>query len=72
MGPFAGEFLRAADIDQAGLPVELLEATNLVGPESYVKERIEAYRESGVTMLNVAPIDADQPALIEKVKGWLS
>ncbi|MFN8052996.1 MAG: LLM class F420-dependent oxidoreductase [Acidimicrobiales bacterium] len=55
----------------AAIPLELLEATNLVGPEGYVRERIEAYRESGVTVLNVAPIDADQPALIEKVKGWL-
>jgi hypothetical protein len=56
------------------IPDELLEATNLVGPEGYVKERIEAYKESGVTVLNVQPGTApgDQPALIEKVKGWLS
>lgn len=58
----------------AMIPDELLEATNLVGPEGYVKERIEAYKESGVTVLNVQPGTApgDQPALIEKVKGWLS
>ena len=56
----------------AAIPLELLEQTNLVGPESYVRERIEAYRESGVTVLNVAPVDSDQPALIEKLKGWIS
>ena len=58
----------------AMIPDELLEATNLVGPESYVRERIEAYKESGVTVLNVQPgtAPADQPALIEKVKGWLA
>lgn len=57
----------------AAIPLELLEATNLVGPESYVRERIAAYKESGVTVLNVAPIASpeDQPALVEKVKGWL-
>ena len=55
----------------AAIPTELLEHTNLVGPEGYVKERIAAYQEAGVTVLNVTPFDADQPALIEKVKGWL-
>src|SRR4051795_1966844 len=39
----------------ARVPLELLEATNLVGPEGYVRERIAAYRESGVTNLVVRP-----------------
>ena len=55
----------------AAVPLELLEAINLVGPEGYVRERIEAFKESGVTVLNVIPFDSDQPALIEKGKGWL-
>lgn len=54
----------------AAVPLELLEACNLVGPEGYVKERIAAFKESGVTVLNAIPIDADQPALIEKIKAW--
>jgi hypothetical protein len=33
--------------------MELLEGFNLVGPESYVRERIAAFAESGVTVLNV-------------------
>lgn len=39
----------------AMVPRELLEATNLVGPEGHVRERIAAYREAGVTNLVVRP-----------------
>jgi F420-dependent oxidoreductase-like protein len=39
----------------AAVPVDLLEATNLVGPEGQVRERIAAYREAGVTNLLVKP-----------------
>jgi F420-dependent oxidoreductase-like protein len=35
----------------AAVPVELLEATSLVGPAGYVKERLAAYAEAGVTTL---------------------
>lgn len=54
------------------VPDEWLEAGNLVGPESYVKERIEAFREAGVTHLQVIPAAADPAAEIAKVKEWLS
>lgn len=40
----------------AAVPIDLLEATNLVGPAGYVKERIQAYRASGVTNLVVKPL----------------
>lgn len=53
---------------EAAIPLEFLEATNLVGPESYVKERIEAYRASGVTNLQIMPIADDAPALVARVK----
>jgi hypothetical protein len=56
----------------AALPAELLEKTSLVGPEGYVKERIAAFREAGVTVLNVIPVDADPARLISKLKEWLS
>ncbi|MDQ4053443.1 MAG: LLM class F420-dependent oxidoreductase [Actinomycetota bacterium] len=39
----------------AKVPLELLEATNLVGPEGHVRERIAAYREAGVTNLVLRP-----------------
>ena len=56
----------------AAVPVEFLEATNLVGPEGYVKERIAAFKESGVTILSAIPMAENQPALIEQLKSWIS
>ena len=56
----------------ARVPREFLELTNLVGPEGYVKERIAAFAESGVTVLNIIPIDPKPTELIEKVKAWAS
>ncbi|HJR26695.1 MAG TPA: LLM class F420-dependent oxidoreductase [Acidimicrobiales bacterium] len=52
------------------IPDELLEKTTLCGPEGYIKERIAAFKESGVTVLNVTPI-GDAPAMLEQVRGWL-
>ncbi|WP_340540519.1 LLM class F420-dependent oxidoreductase [Nocardioides sp. GXZ039] len=56
---------------EALVPTEWLEAGNLVGPESYVKERIEAFRESGVSHLQVMPAAEDPAALIARVKEWV-
>ena len=56
----------------AAVPAELLEKTSLVGSEGYVKDRIAAFKESGVTVLNIVPFDADPAALITRVKGWLA
>jgi hypothetical protein len=53
------------------VPEELLEATTLCGSEGYVKERLAAYKESGVTVLNVTPVGADPVKLIEQVKTWI-
>jgi F420-dependent oxidoreductase-like protein len=57
---------------EALVPQEWLEAGNLVGPASYVQERIAAFRESGVTNLSVAPVSADPAADITQVKEWIS
>jgi len=57
----------------AKVPDDLLEATSLCGSEGYVKERIAAYKESGVTHLNVIPIPTGGQTtadVIEKVKAW--
>jgi hypothetical protein len=48
-----------------------MEAMSLCGPEGYIKDRIAAYREAGVTQLNVSPVGTDVVALIEKVRSWL-
>ena len=41
------------------VPAELVEKTSLIGPHGYVKERLAAYREAGVTTLNVTALGAD-------------
>ena len=53
------------------VPSELLEATSLCGPESYVKERVAALAEAGVTHLNVTPVGPDPVALVEKLRSWV-
>jgi F420-dependent oxidoreductase-like protein len=53
------------------VPSELLEATSLCGPESYIKERVAGLAEAGVTHLNVAPLGADPVAMIEKLRSWV-
>ena len=60
---------------EALVPLELLEMVNLVGPESYVRERIDAFREAGVTNLQITPVPADggDPAdLVARMKEWVS
>ncbi|MEU0557511.1 LLM class F420-dependent oxidoreductase [Dactylosporangium sp. NPDC006015] len=53
----------------AAVPAELLERTSLIGPESYVRDRVRAYRDAGVTILNVTPLGPDPRRLIAAVKA---
>lgn len=51
----------------AKVPAELVQSINLIGPESYVKERIAAFAEAGVTTLGITPFGAthgDRVALV--------
>jgi len=52
----------------AAVPAEWLELSNLVGPASYIKERIAAYREAGVTVLSVNPVGHDAVKQIETLR----
>ena len=54
----------------AKVPDDLLEKTSLCGPEGYVKERIAAYKEAGVTSLAITPLAADPAEVVEKLKAW--
>ena len=54
----------------AAVPDELLELTNLVGSEGFIRERLAAFREAGVTTLNVTPL-GDGPELVAKVREWV-
>jgi F420-dependent oxidoreductase-like protein len=54
------------------VPADLVEKTALIGPAGYVAERLEAFRETGVTTLNVtplAPTHAARLADIERVRA---
>ena len=57
---------------EAAVPAELLERTSLVGPESYIKERIAAYKEAGVTVLNVTPVAPNPTEVVDKLKSWIA
>jgi F420-dependent oxidoreductase-like protein len=50
------------------VPSELLELGNLVGPASYVKERIAAFADAGVTNLQVMPATDDPAATIRSLR----
>ncbi|MFN3237115.1 MAG: LLM class F420-dependent oxidoreductase [Pseudomonadales bacterium] len=39
---------------EAAIPQSYLDATSLVGSESFIKDRLQVYKESGVTSLNVS------------------
>jgi F420-dependent oxidoreductase-like protein len=52
----------------AALPGEWLELANLVGPKSYVKERVAAFKEAGVTVLSVNPVGPDAVRQIETLR----
>ena len=57
---------------EALVPAELVERTSLIGQESYVRDRIAAYREAGVTTLNVTPLAPTHEArvrLIEQIRS---
>ena len=53
------------------VPEEFLRLTNLCGSEGFVKERIAAFAEAGVTVLNIIPIGDDPVRIIDTVRGWL-
>jgi F420-dependent oxidoreductase-like protein len=55
----------------AAVPEEFCELMSLCGPRSYVRERVEAFRAAGVTMLDVHPVGPEPGKLIETVKSWL-
>ncbi|GAA3208375.1 LLM class F420-dependent oxidoreductase [Nonomuraea helvata] len=53
------------------VPGELLEKMSLIGSEGFVRDRVQALKESGVTTLNVTPLGRtheDRVRLIETIK----
>ncbi|GAA0942296.1 LLM class F420-dependent oxidoreductase [Nonomuraea longicatena] len=57
------------------VPEELLERTSLIGSEGFVRDRLRALADSGVTTLNVTPIAAtheERLRLVERVRELAS
>jgi len=56
----------------AAVPEDYIDRASLTGDEGRVRERIEVYKEVGVTYLNIdVPADTENPLeVIEKVKAW--
>ncbi len=52
----------------AALPGEWLELANLVGPKSYIKERVGAFKEAGVTVLSVNPVGPNAVQQVEMLR----
>jgi F420-dependent oxidoreductase-like protein len=68
------ELYLAGDKEAAAkaVPDELVRDVSLIGTPGFVKERIAAFREDGVTTLNVAPVAAtanERVKLIETLRG---
>ncbi|MBK5221877.1 MAG: LLM class F420-dependent oxidoreductase [Acidimicrobiia bacterium] len=54
----------------AKIPDDFLEQSSLFGDEGFVRDQIQAYKESGVTALSIQPVGPNPLEIIEKVKAW--
>jgi F420-dependent oxidoreductase-like protein len=63
-----GDRKRAAAL----VPAELVAGMSLIGDAGFVKDRVAAYRESGVTVLNVQPVGPNGLKDIETIANWVA
>ena len=49
----------------------VLKMSHLVGPKSFVKERLAAYKQAGVTVLQVNPVGHDAVKQVETLRGLI-
>ncbi|MEM8906031.1 MAG: LLM class F420-dependent oxidoreductase, partial [Actinomycetota bacterium] len=56
------------DAAAALLPDDFLANTSLIGSEGFVKDRLSAYREAGVTTLNVNPMAQTRDDRVRQVE----
>ncbi len=52
----------------AAVPVDLLRSISLIGSEGFVRERVAAFAEAGVTTLNVTPFAADTTGRVRLIE----
>jgi len=55
----------------AKVPGEWLKMSHLVGPKSFVKERLAAYKQAGVTVLQVSPVGHDAVKQVETLRSLI-
>jgi F420-dependent oxidoreductase-like protein len=53
------------------VPAELVEGTTIIGPRGLARERLDAYREAGVTLLNIRPIGPEPLRTIAALREFL-
>ncbi|MBY5162503.1 LLM class F420-dependent oxidoreductase [Salsipaludibacter albus] len=51
---------------------DTIAAMNLVGDEAFVRDRLDAFRAAGVTVLNVIPAGPDPLGDLARVKDWVA
>ncbi|PWC04960.1 LLM class F420-dependent oxidoreductase [Agromyces badenianii] len=56
----------------AAVPDELVRAVSLIGPASYVAERVAAFAEAGVTTLSVTPLARSSAERVALMSGFRS
>jgi len=54
---------------EAAIPSAFLEETSLIGDAGFVRSQVEAYRASGVTRLDVAPLGDDPTGIVAAIKA---
>jgi len=59
---------RAAGTMPPAVPAELVEGTTIIGPPGLVRDRLAAYREAGITLLNIRPLGPEPERTIARVR----
>jgi F420-dependent oxidoreductase-like protein len=52
------------------VPQDLVDGTTLIGPAGLVRDRLEAYREAGVTTLNASVTGPDPEHTLDQLRAW--
>lgn len=50
------------------MPQALVDGMSLIGDEAYLKDRLAAYVEAGVTMLQIEPVGPDPIADVRRLR----
>jgi F420-dependent oxidoreductase-like protein len=57
---------------EAAVPAEFLEKTSLIGSPSYVRDRLAAYADAGVTALSITVLGGDPVGTVGQLKEWMA